>query len=698
MTHEWTRQPRRYFQHLLREVDAIGLNPASLIAEAREMGANGYIAMGGGFSAWYPSALSSQTVNPHLETDVLGGIVAAAKSSDVRVLVRMDISKAREGTEAIHPEWLVHRPDGSIGTVWDMPQICATGPFWQHENFAILDEIASRYDADGFFYNYFYVARCYCERCERIVREATGMTVPAPGVRSPAYENWRQQSLAAYSRRLQQHIHAKNPDAAFVPYHHVRDGWDVDAMSAVSDIIAVQASNPVVPNPIDPQPMWNHWAAEEALKARALKPKAAPLLIQSTSEFFASRQTALPSGRLLHNLTLAAAHGASTAPAVNGTLVQDDPRFIPTIRNFGAFITGNAQWYEGLTSPARIAILRSEDSVAWGPDGGKLAGDVNKPGHVAEFRGLYEALSALRYPCDLVLSGTLTLERLSRYEMVILPAVSCLSTSDAAAIDQYVQAGGTILATADLAACNEFGQQADEPLLSALPARPGAEQSAVGAYFEIVAPALQQAFENVPQIGASGPFWSPFALGDKMISADLRLIGPFANNAPEFTVVKGPGTHPGLIERAFGKGIAQWLPWRIGALYQRYGIAEYLTLIGHLVARIIGAPPIVSDASPAVDFTLYHHPKGMVLHVLNGATVQGRPLIETTPLVGFDIAIVTRAETALCLQTQTQIPARREGDHLVVSLKRLDTFATIALLDAAPDLPYEQHRSNPGTD
>lgn len=678
MTLDWTKQPVRFFQHLLRETDAIGLDPKSLIEEARDLGANAYLAMGGGFSAWYPTKLASQTINPHLQGDFLAELLAAAKAVEMRVLVRMDISKGREGTEHANPDWFVRRPDGAIGMVWGMPQICATGPFWRRENFAIIDELLERYDFDGFFYNYLYVARCYCDRCQHEVMRATGAAVPDANVRSPAYEQWRQATLAEYVGRMRQFIQARNPRAALVPYHHVRDGWDIAAMAAVSDLIGVQASNPVVPNPIDPQPMWNHWAAEEALKARALKPGSAPLLIQSTSEFFASRQTALPNGRLLHNLAMAAAHGASTAPAINGTLNQDDPRFIPALKAFGAYMERNKHWYDDLGSLARVAIMRSEASLNWGPDAGRLAGNPSNPGHVAEFRGFYEAVSALRYSCDVVLTGGLTQEALARYDLVILPAISCLSPADAAAIDAYVAEGGHILASSDLAAFDEVGQAHQISILNALPGLPGPVSSAVGAYFEIIEDGLRNGLSGVPHIGASGDFWIP-ELSNDAGAKDLRLIGPFANNAPEFTVVKGPGTHPGLIGKVLGKGMAHWLPWRVGALYNRYGIPEYQALIGHLVTRAIGPAPILTTASAAVDFTLYAHPGGMVLHIFNGASVQGRPLIDTTPLAGFDVAVRTDASQAISLDTGQPIPSRRDGANLVIQIDRLDTFVAIAL-------------------
>jgi hypothetical protein len=675
MTISWAGRPIRFFQHLLRETDAIGLDPARLIDEARSVGAGGYIAMGGGFSAWYPSRVAAQPVNPHMSGDFLGDVIAAARSKDVRVLIRMDISKGRSLAHG-PADWFVQDAVGAVSTVWDMPTICATGPFWQVETFAILDEMLGRYRADGFFFNYFYVPHCHCERCQRLVRAATGAVVPAAGSRSPAYEHWRQTYLADFTRRMRDFIHARNPSAALVPYHHVRNGWDMRAMAEASDLISSQVSNPVVPNPVDPQPIWNHWAAEEAQLARALKPTSPPILIQTSSEFFASRQTAMPSARLVRNMVQAAAHGANTAPSINGTLDCDDPRFVPALTAFGAYQSHNADWYSGLKSLARVAIVRSESSRLWGLDAGRPAGAPDGSGHLAEFRGVYEMVSDLRYPLDLLVAGGLTEAQLSRYQAVLLPALSCLSQDDAAAVDAYVAEGGKVIATADLAAADENGKPRNAPGLGCLPALPGESADVSGAYLKLAGGTLKASLGGIPHLGVAGPFWSPFAAGKG--DCDLRLIGPFANNAPEFTNVEGAGAEPGLVSLAFGRGRAVWLPWRPGALYHRHGVSEYRQLLAALLTEAIGPAPIRSDAPTAVEMTLYGHPRGEILHVINQASTQSKPLIDQVALAGFEIRLRTDATQARLLNGGGQLAASRDGSELVVRIERLDTFAAIA--------------------
>lgn len=675
----WTHRPVRFFQHLLREADAIDLDVNDLIAEIKSLGAGGCIAMGGGFSAWYPTRLSSQTINPHLSFDFLGDFLKAAKAEGIRVLVRMDISKGREGMEHSHPDWFVQREDGGISTVWSMPQICATGPFWQNETFAILDEVLASYpDVDGFFFNYLHVPRCHCPRCASMVREATGQEIPKHGVRSPAYEAWRQEFLANYMGRVRNFIRERSPRAALVPYHHVHDGWDIGRMSKVSDIIGSQISNPVMPNPVDPQPAWNHWAAEEALTARALKPGNAPLLIQTTSEVFASRQTAMPDVRLVHNLVEAAAHGASTAPAVNGLLRQDDPRFVPALQKLGLYQAKQATWYEGLRSLARIAIVKSESSRLWGPDAGRPAGAPDGCGHVAEFRGFFEMATDLRYPCDIVVAGSLRDAELERYKAILLPAVHCLSDDDARALDTYVRNGGNLIASADLAAYDEVGVRRSAPPLGCLPGTPGESHGVDGAYFALSDARFRNALEGIPHVAAAGHFWVPFS-SEGANGTDLRLIGPFPNNAPEFTLVEGPGTEPGLIEREFGLGKAMWMPWRIGSLYHRFSMPEYRRLFGVLLENVAGTVPVSTTASSAVELICYEHSNGMVLHALNGAATRTKGLTELTALAGLEITVKTDAARAIDLQTGNALPVRKTHQHLTIRIDRLENFMAIAL-------------------
>ncbi|WP_233417284.1 alpha-amylase family protein [Halovulum marinum] len=675
----WTQEPLRLFQHLLREADADRLDAEALVEEAHSCGANGLVIMGGGFSAWYPTKVAMQRVNPRMSGDFLGEVLAEAKARGMRVIARLDISKGRAGLEQSHPDALVRDPSGKIATVWGMPQVCATGPIWQDDAFAIIDELVDNYPAlDGIFFNYFHVARCYCARCNAVVRDATGTSIPSPGEWVTTYERWRQGYLADYLGRMRDHIHARAPYMAVIPYHHVRDGWDIRRMAEVSDVLAAQISNPLIPNPVDPQPNWTHWAAEEAMTAWALKPDVPPLLFQTTSEVFASRQSAMPDARLQLNILRGTAAGGRVVPAVNGRLHAGDARFVAALRQVGRDIAAHSDWYHGLKPSGRIALLRSEDSRLFGVDAGRMAGAPDGSGHVAEFRGLFEMLSDLGYPLELVLAGALDSETLSRFDLVIAPGVQCLSPEDAALLDDYVADGGVLLATADTGICDADGVPRETPPLSCLRALPGRVRNIDGGYLARRRPDAGGPLEGVAYVAAAGAFWQPFA--ENGPEDDLFLVGPFVNNAPEFTEVSGPGEAPGKIFKHHGRGRAIWLPWRIGALYGRHGVPEYRAILGELLYEQVGAAPLVHDGGPAVEAVLTAHPLGQVLHLLNRGAVTGRPFSQLSPVAGFEVAVETGAIEVVVLAGEA-IAFRRDGrSRLILTVPRLDNYVAVAMI------------------
>lgn len=660
----WTRHPVRFFQHLLRESDAVGLDPARLVDEARAAGANGLIVMGAGFSTWYPSLHPSLTVNPLMQGDFLAETVKAAKAQDMRVLVRVDFSKGRAGSETTRPEDCVHEAEGRIPLLWDMPQMCPTGRFWQVDALEVLEEIATRYPTvDGFFFNYLTVARCFCHRCQKEVTAKTGALVPSVGHTTRAYELWRQSHLAAFMGGLRGKVQSRWPQMAFVPYHHVLDGWDLREMAKVSDLVSFQVSHPVVPNPIDPQPMWRHWAIEQALIARALKPEAAPLLMQTTSAVFASRQSQMPAARLEAGLVTVAAEGASTAPAVNGILQPGPDDHAGLLARLGEWQTRATPYLRDLQSPARIALIRSEESRLWGEDQGALAGREN--GHVQEFRGMMSLLSDLRQPFAVEMSGPLCPDRLSRFDVVIVPGVSCISQADRQRLAGFTAKGGRVIVTGDSFSADEAGTVQREG---------ASRQNGTGAYMALAASELREAvgFDYLPLVGSYWP-------GPETPTADLRLVGPFANNAPEFTVVDGCGDAPLLVETPQGTGAALTLRFGIGAAYLAHALPDYLRLMGAVVARHVASP--LTGVPPAIRAILKTHPQGQVLHLINDAGAGETRHVDRTPLAGFALSLRSPAERVLDLVSGCWLSVTRHGDNACLSLEQLDGFASLFFPD-----------------
>jgi hypothetical protein len=665
--------PLRVVQFLLRNVDAATESPRALVDAAADWGANAILLNGGGFSAWYPTRLDYQPPNAHMQGDFLGEAVERAQERGLLVLARMDISKTQPAVAAVHPEWLRRGLDGSIATEWEMPETCFTGEYWRRCNFEIVDELLTRYPIDGLFYNMYRIAHCHCERCQTTVRgEGLAGVPPNADAADPhwrAYELWRRRSLAGYTGRLRDAVHCVRPGAALMVYHHQKEGWDVPAMAAATDLVSVTASVPLAVNPLSPQPAWVGWPGYEAALARGLKPDRPGVVVTTTSAFFASRRAAQSAERVrLGQLQVAFQRGAP-CDAIPGGLTQDDPRALPGVANTLTWLARHADLFEHLESPARVALLASRDTLDLCPLPGE--GDLSR----REEWGAYLALSRARQPFDVVPLDHAGAD-LAQYRVAVLPDVACMADADAAAIDRWVDAGGTLIATYLAGAFDERGQERPHSPLRCLgEPRVVSGQHCAGGYLALTDPELQQIFGGARVLGLDRELlhleWM-----QPPTHSDLHLLGPVRNNTPEFADIpfdqRGPA---GLVGRRYGSGWAWHLPWRPGTLISMNGLVDPAALLSELVRRSVGpAPVVIEPDSAAIEARFWLQPgrNRVVLLLLNATALQLSPMVEVSRLAELEVRTALNPRRVWSASHEQALPCTRTSNGVSVHLPWLD--------------------------
>ncbi len=86
---------------------------------------------------------------------------------------------------------------------------------------------------------------------------------------------------------------------------------------------------------------------------------------------------------------------------------------------------------------------------------------------LGEYRGTLKALLHAHLPFEVVTSPTLRAEDLAPYHVVVLPDVEALSDHEAVILRQFVQDGGTLVATGpNPGGCNEYGDERPEYALA----------------------------------------------------------------------------------------------------------------------------------------------------------------------------------------------------------------------------------------
>ena len=678
----------------LRESEGRSPDPVRLASQVIEYGGNAMLISVGGVMAWRSARLPQSGEEGFPRSDLLSAVLQEAHRQGLRVLVRLDVSR---GSQDLYAE----RPDGfqtpcvrAVVCGGTTPLICPNGPYGQEHHLSVVREISSGYAADGFLFSCYY-GHCTCASCRRAYREHTGMELPLvedwsdPAYR--AYVRYRYQRMVAYSRRLRDLIHERDPRVVFAldfrlssdhPEDHCRAGWPGPLLAEQADLVALDA-----PNSLDRGlPRYTLWAGEEARLGRALPGNRPVSVLLTYSEVLASRRTAQPGAQLAHDLMQIAAHGGQPCVALPGTFTQDNRTALPAIRAVYRHLRDHAESYEDLRSTARVALLYSQTTMDFygrGDSAGRC---------LAEYRGFYEALVQAHVQFDVLHDGALSREALTHYDLLILPNVAALSDALVALLDAYVEGGGHILASFETALYDEDGQPRPPeaaPALRCLGRRFVERREGLGSHLRLRKKGLLPGFEETDLLPLAGTFLVTVpSAADTPQVADLIVMAPVGSSAPEVASSGEEPGIPGLVLTGFGRGEAAYLPWQVGAFYHRYGVPEYRQLIFDLAERWSRASAN-TDAPGAVELAVYH-PRGesgrALVHLLNAAGAQGKPLTEVIPLHGLSVWLRGDYRAARELRSDQDLPLSRERDGVRFSVPRLEGFAAVELVSEGYDL------------
>lgn len=460
--------PLRFGQINIREIDPPGTDVGWWADEFRRTHLDGVCINAGGFIAYYPTEIPHHYRSPYLgERDVFGEFAAAAEAQGMWVIARISPGFMYEAVYHARPDWFMVTAEGTPRRVPDPhdPQntpalyhTCITSDCFREFVPAIFREIASRYDVDAFFGPHGWDGThdvCYCPRCERLFRDATGLDLPR-GRSDPARKAWRgwrdglSEELWLYWDRVAKEI---RPDLFW---------WGNNSVGALAK--HARMFNADAQTRGEHTPLWfvgevgkrmrsvaSAGAAEAAASGAAGKP-----YFHIGSAYVEHRQQAKP--EVEQRLFWAESLAADCRPwfTVIGTVPDDYRQFGPLEHAF-AFHARHEDLFVGRRSMANVALVWS-DRQAQAYEGSP-AGDT-RVSLIDAQRGAYYALLRARIPFDMLLDELVAPEaagQLARYDAIVLPDRACLSDAQCTALSAYVAGGGGLVATYETSLYDEWG-------------------------------------------------------------------------------------------------------------------------------------------------------------------------------------------------------------------------------------------------
>lgn len=430
----------------LRAIDAGQLDVSKSLDFLEQHGANAWLLSIGGILANYPTELDFQSYNPmQAEGRASGDLVRdardASKARDIRLLGRMDFSKAEIEIADEHPEWAYVSPTGERQIHYahgrQLVSLCPSGEWYQEKIFEILDEVTTRYELDGFFinwssynendYNKTYVGVCHCDACQtRWEAYSDGKELP-DGPENSTYAEWKTFSdgvVATWTNRVRDFIGEKLPNAGLIQQRQ-------------ADVMFHEANNAV------DRDFWRHATGQAASAFQSYQPDV-PVLINAASFLdHGYRICSEQPENYIQYFIQAISRGANPSTYIIGLPGEIEWLGLENAGQISRFHSQHQDVYEGIRPISKTALVL--------PIGSLFKNDTRFEESTSEYQGLYQALQELHIPFDVLsqnrIANASEYGSLARYQTIILPDLGALKSADAVALDTWVSSGGNLIAT-----------------------------------------------------------------------------------------------------------------------------------------------------------------------------------------------------------------------------------------------------------
>ncbi len=448
----WFDRPMRWAQLVLVENDPGQFDPEFWLDYFKRIRADGACLSAGGVVAYYPTQIPLHHRSAWLkDSDPFGYLVRGCRKMGMVVIARTDPHAAWNDVYQAYPDWIAVDSNGQKRQHWSNPELwvtCALGPYNFEFMTQVHKEIMQFYKVDGIFSNRWAGhGICYCEHCTGNFKSFCGMDLPRtsdrhdPGYRK--YVEWQIERLKELWLLWDRSVREVNPASRYIP-----NGFpDKIVMGALSDIFFTdhQARSGMIP------PWSNGKRVKELRATMGMKPIGGIFSI-GLEEPYRWKDSVQSEAEI--RIWVAEGIANNLRPwfvKFSGTLY--DRRWLKVVEKIYQWHYRAEPYLRNVAPLARAGMVYSEQTDrCYGGEKWQERSD----GHGL---GMYHALIEARIPFEMVNDRLLDTEHLKPFKLLILPNIAALSETQCEQIRQYVQRGGSLVATFETSLYDEVGKQ-----------------------------------------------------------------------------------------------------------------------------------------------------------------------------------------------------------------------------------------------
>jgi hypothetical protein len=636
----------------------------------KQTNTEGVVVNAGGIVAYYPTKIPLHRTAEYLGgRDLFGELSKAAKEDGLVVFARMDSNRAHEEFYNAHPDWFAIDANNKPYKAADLYITCINSPYYQEHIPAILTEISQMYRPEGFTDNSWSglgrESICYCENCKKSFRDKTGQNIPSKkNWDDKVYKRWITWN---YDRRLEIWDLNNRTTKAAGGVNCIWSGMNSGSISGQSRSfrnykeIAKRADIIM----LDDQARSNAGGFQHnsdigklvhgLLGWEKLIPESMAMYQAGQPQF---RLTSKPAAESRMWMIEGIAGGIQPWWHMVAAY-HEDRRMYHTAAPVFNWHKANEAYLINRKPVANVGVLWSQENTDfYGRD--NSADLVEMP-----YRGMTQALIRSRIPYLPVHADHIDRDA-AQFSVLVLPNLALMTNDQVAAIQRFVERGGSIIATGDTSLFDEWGDPRSDYALADLfgahlvaPYKP--KQSGPSERMGVESPHTYlrltpelRAQMTGPQTGKEpsvsgkrhpvlkgfeetdifpfGGLLEPLRI-DANAEVLMTFIPHFPTYPPEKAYMREPKTDiPGVItKQAAAGGRIVFMPADIDRQFGRYNLPDHGNLLGNLIRWAVkGDLPFTVQGSGLIDCHLYQQSGRLILHVVNltSAATWRQPLDE----------------------------------------------------------------------
>ena len=442
----------RWVQLALVEKDPATFDPDWWLDFFKRVHAGGACISAGGMCAFYPTEIPFHHRSQWLgDKDVFGYLVEGCRKLNMAVIGRVDPHCIWDDAAQAHPEWVAVDASGQKVrhmVMKDRWLSCGLGPCNTQFMPQVVAEIVSRYGVDAIFANRWagHIV-CYCDSCKAEFRRDTGLEAPLERNASgwAEFERWRAERLFEVWDVWDAAVQKVKPDAwCLMNQGNVHNA----EMTRIGHRAAMVAADRQGRKGATVPPWLAGWNAMVFRSVMGDRPVAGITSVAIDDDVHRWKDSVQSAAELRVWTLECIAHGMRPwFVKFSGTIY--DRRWIPVVEQLYNWHAANERFLSERRNLARVGVV-------WSPQTSSTVGSEKT--EASQF-GIAHALVEARIPFEMVYEQLLDAGHVNRFKLLILPNIVALSDAQCGQLRQFVQRGGSLLATFETSLYDESGKK-----------------------------------------------------------------------------------------------------------------------------------------------------------------------------------------------------------------------------------------------